>query len=158
MQSSIKIEHFWQIQSELIIGLNIQSNDRFPIVVGCSLRTNSGEIADIPARYLSSPGLSFWGVETVNSRFKYPPNSGFDGGWKGQIIFALYSDATFSKRIADTGWVNWYSNNLFMSSTAGLDARDEEIDWIIKNTYKGRTNEVWKALDGKTTINVFKRD
>ncbi len=156
MQSSIKIEHFWEIQSDLIVGLNIQSEEKFPVVVGCSLKTNSGEIVDIPTRFLSSPGLSFWGTERVDSRFKYPLNSGFEGDWKGQIIFALYTDATFSKRLADTGWINWYWNNMFMSSTAGLDDRDAKIDGIIKNQYKDRTDGVWSSLNEKKPIKIFK--
>lgn len=168
MQSEIKIEHFWQIQSELIIGLNIQSNERFPIVVGCSLRTNSGEIVDIPARFLLSPGISFWGTITVDSRFKYPdPMLESDwrrkmviplrpDGWFGEIIFAMYTDATFGKRFADTGWVRWYSEKLNMPSTVNTDDRDKGIDWIIKNQYKDRTDGVWRSLDEKKPINIFK--
>ena len=149
MYTGIKIEHFWQIQNKLIIGLNIQTIERFPIVVGCSLRPESKEIIDIPARYLISPGLSFWGEQTVDSRFKYPLQSGFNGDWAGQIIFALWEDETFNNRLADTGWVNWYSNNLFMSSTAYLDDRDEETDHIIKTHYKNRTENIWKSLNVK---------
>ena len=156
MYSSIKIEHFWKIQSDLIIGLNIQSNVNFPIVVGCSLRTSNREIVDIPARFLLSPGFSFWGKEEVDSKFKYPLDSGMTGDWQGQIIFALYADKTFSQRLADTGWVNWHSNNLFMSSTYGLDERDQEIDWIIKNIYKDRTDAIWRTPTDFKAINIFK--
>jgi hypothetical protein len=166
MNSVIKIEHFWKIQSNLIIGLNIQSSEEFPIVVGCSLRTNSGEIVDIPPRFLLSPGLSFWGTERVDSRFKYPAPT-FENdwtkkmiiplrpeGWFGEIIFALYIDTTFSRRLADTGWVGWHSEKLNMISYANTEKQEREIATIVENQYKDRTDDIWRAING-SSVKIF---
>ena len=159
MSSIIKIEDFWESGSNLCIGLTIQSREKFPIVVGCSLQNESREIVDIPARYLLSPGLALWGQESANHQFKYPKDA--QGlyeisGWKGRIIFALYSDSTFKNRLADTGWVEWNSFNRIGGSTAGLDDEDEIIGHAIKVKYLGRKKEVWTSLEDNSPIDIWK--
>lgn len=157
--NSIKLENFWTIGSQLILGIFVQSNEKFPIVVGCSLQTASNEIVDIPARYLFSSGFVFWGVEKVDRRFMYPKDALglFDtSGWNGKIIFALYTDSSFHNKLADTGWIEWNSYNLIGSSTAGLDNRDKEIDDIIENKYSVRNQNIWTSLIDKTPIDIWK--
>jgi len=159
MASNIKIEDFWTIQAGLLLGLSVQSSEKFPIVVGCSLQTGNGEIVDIPARYLLSPGFALWGQEKVDQRFRYPKDA--QGlyeisGWNGRIIFALYSESSFQNRLADTGWIVWDSSNLIGSSTAGLNDRDKEIDHILNNKYIGRKMDIWTSLKDQSPIDIWK--
>jgi len=158
MSSTIKIEDFWKGQTSLILGLSIQSSEKFPIVVGCSLQTDSGEIVDIPARFLLSPGYVFWGRESVDHRFKYPRDA--QGlyevsGWNGRIIFALYSDSSFKNRLADTGWIKWETSNRIGGSTAGLNDEDEIMEHILNTKYFVQQKNVWSSLEDNTPIEVW---
>lgn len=98
---------------------------------------------------LSSPGVTWWGQEIADSRFKYPKNSNPCDcwGWNGRVIFALYSDSSFNNRLADTGWVNWEMANLIGTSTGRhLDDRENEINDILDTKYSGRINGVYASL------------
>ena len=115
--------------------------DAFPVVVGCSLRTPEGMIVDVPAQRLSSPGRALWAVR---------PGDWGDDAWmnrygeeqSGHAIFAIYADAAFSERLADTGWLPFDAPCLIGSSHAALDeANDGLREWI------GVRANVWMPLE-----------
>lgn len=140
MGTSILIKDVFTGHASLAFGLSLESDARFPVVVGCSIRTSAGQIIDIPARYLISPGLALWSVRAPEECF-----IGLDAmpdSWVGHIIFAVYEDATFANRLADTGWVEWGAPFAIGSSTAGLDIQDQQME-----ARYGRRRDVWKSLN-----------
>lgn len=139
MPDRLDIEDTLYYHASIVYGLRIHSDRPFPLVVGCSIRTPKGEIIDLPARYLLSPGLALWKVKAPHECFM----GGFwqTGTWSGHIMFALWKDATFSQRLKDTGWVSWEAYGMIGGSTAGLDMQES----LIGNKYAGR-DEVWKPL------------
>jgi hypothetical protein len=157
-RSLVQIEDFWPHGASMIIGLRVQCTSRFPIVVGCSLETPEGEEVDLPARFLHSPGLALWGYEEVDDRFADPPGArgvGRISGWRGKIIFALYTDATHDHRLADTGWVPWSARNVFGSSLASVDHAERNIKSTIDTKYAGRIL-VWTSEQSGAPVDVFK--
>jgi hypothetical protein len=156
--SSISISDLWYRGRSLLIGLSVNSINNFPLVIGMSIQTPEGEIVDIPARYILSPGFSFWGQEQVDNRFAYPKDesSRFCNGWRGRIIFAVYSDSSFNHRLADTGWVEFDSINLMGSSLKGLDYQDDEIEHKRGSTYASRQAEVWASLGDRAPVDIWK--
>lgn len=139
MQDRLDIEDTLHYHASVVYGLRIQSDRPFPLVVGCSIRTPKGEIIDIPAHYLLSPGLALWKVKAP--RECLTGGSWQDGTWRGHIIFALWEDTTFSKRLTDTGWVPWEAYGMIGGSSAGLDMQES----LIGNKYADR-EKVWKPL------------
>lgn len=124
---SISISDTYHYHGSVVFGLTIQSDAPFPLVVGCSLRTEGGKIIDIPANRITEGGLAIWGIEaTADCARGGNPHYGCD--WCGHVIFALYRDETFSERLTDTGWIPWTAPWLIGGSTAGLDIQDEEIE------------------------------
>lgn len=161
MSSRIKIENYWTKGKSMLIGLSVESDEKFPIVVGCSLRSVEGEIVDIPARFLLSPGFALWGHERVDQRFTFPQRAKSKSDmfyWSGSIIFALYKDHTFATRLADTGWVEceWYSVNAFGSSQEWPNFDDDEILHAKKTKYFERAMEVWASLPDNSPIDIWK--
>ena len=156
--SSVLIEDLWTRGRSLLIGLSVNSDEKFPLVIGMSIQTPGGEVVDIPARYLLSPGFSLWGQEQVDNRFAYPVggSSSFCDGWRGRIIFAVYSDSSFNHRLADTGWVEFDSINLMGSSLKGLDYQDEEIERKRGSKYALRQAEVWATLGDRAPVDIWK--
>lgn len=142
--SSIQIIKQYPFHGSVLFGLLVDGAvDAFPLLVGCSLRPRLGEIVDLKARWLVSPGRALWKVQ-ADSRFRESGTnvSPMDSDWEGQIIFALYSDESFNERLADTGWVSWYAPWLIGSSAKGLDYMEEEIE----SSFAGRF-DVWKYID-----------
>lgn len=135
MPSTIQIDNLWTRGKYILIGLSVHSNEKFPLVVGCSMQACNGEIVDVPARMLLSQGYSFWGQECADN---------------------LYSDRTFTNRLADTGWVDWDSANLYGSSLKGLDYQDEVIKHNLDKKYKDRSSKIWETLNGDTDIDGWK--
>ena len=136
MTYSIRITDKWGYHASVVCGLNIAGPEKeFPLYVGCSLRTLKGEIVDIPARWLKSPGKAIWVIK-ADKRFK--TGEFHDGDWEGYVMLALWRNETFKERLADTGWIHWCAPYLIGSSTAGLDMSDE----FIKKEYAGRF-DVW---------------
>jgi predicted nucleic acid-binding Zn-ribbon protein len=86
----------------LAIGLTISSREKFPLVVGCSMRNREGKIVDLPPRLIKRNGKALWIQDFIPEECKYYE------GWEGEIIFALWSDNSFSNRLADTGWIHWF--------------------------------------------------
>lgn len=130
----------------IVFGLEVQGTAKeFPLVVGCSLLTRSGEGVDIPHRWIRTPGKALWGVkfpaEFVTNPGVTPVN---DRKMAGRIIFALWRDDKFRERLADTSWVNWDAYWLIGSSTAGMDMQDERI----KNEYGGM-DDAWIVSKSK---------
>jgi hypothetical protein len=139
---NIRIVDQFRYHASVVFGLDILApSSEFPLLVGCSLQNKNGEIIDVPARWLLSPGLALWQVK-VDSRLQ----SGVipQDGWHGRIIFALWRDDRHIERLADTGWVNWECYWLIGSSTKGLDMQDDSI----KSKYGDRM-KVWK--DGRSS-------
>ena len=87
--------------------------DIFPVYVGCSFRVNS-EIIDQPARWLKSPGKIVWEVNEDREKI-YRSRT-------GEVIFAVYSDDSFAKRLADTGWYKWQAFGSDVIGTAKTKA------------------------------------
>lgn len=159
MASNIKIETLITRSSYLLLGLSVQSNETFPLVVGCSLQNGDGEIFDIPARWILSEGIALWGQERVDIRFMYPKEIApytLCTGWEGNIIFALYSDSTFNNRLADTGWIKWESRNLIGSSLAGEEYEDPKLEAIINSQYLDRKKNIWGSLEDCRPIDIWK--
>ena len=50
--TNIKIENFWLSQNELCIGLSVQCNTKFPIVVKRGLQNYRSAIVDILIRHI----------------------------------------------------------------------------------------------------------
>lgn len=76
---------------------------RFPLIVGCSVRHESGKFTHLAGKPIAAPGemvfdfeIRFdtgpWGTVTPNPDM---PKS---------VIFALWPDTTFDKSLADTDW------------------------------------------------------
>lgn len=139
MQDRLDIEDTFHYHASVVYGLRIHSDRPFPLVVGCSIRTPNGAIIDIPARYLLSPGLTLWKVQAPHECLT--GGSWQDGTWRGHIIFALWEDATFSRRLVDTGWVPWEAHGMIGASTAGLDMQDG----FMERKYTGH-EKMWKPL------------
>jgi hypothetical protein len=139
MSYSITIVDKFHYHASVLFGLDIQGST-FPVFVGCSLLTPKGEVVDLPAQWLNTPGLALWKIK-ADDRFQNPaepnPMSAFTP-WYGKIIFALYTDDTFENRLTDTGWVEWSAQWLIGSSTKGLDMQDD----AIKRKY-GKRLDVW---------------
>jgi hypothetical protein len=120
------------------VGLSIAGpSGEFPLLVGCSLRTPKGEVRDLPAKWLTSPGLALWHFN-VDHEFKSEPQDPFSSV-RGEIIFALWRDNSFTERLCDTGWIRWTAPWLRGASAAGLDMQEAEI----QSKYKDRLN-VWR--------------
>jgi hypothetical protein len=141
-ESKIEICRVYPFHGAILVGLSVESKHKFPLVVGCSLRTTTGTIIDLPARRLKSPGLALWHIDapaecSLGEQPRHYPGL----GWQGQVIFALWTDSNFRERLADTGWVHWHAPWLIGHSTAGLQAVEEEIDSIY-----GERQDVWAPL------------
>ena len=96
-QSIINVVDIYELHKGIVVGLYIESHQRFPLVVGCSIRTPKGKVLDIPARVLKSPGLALWAVDApVECAMRAPDNSQVSE-WSGHIIFALWPDFSFAK-------------------------------------------------------------
>ena len=106
----VEIEEQLHYHSQVVFGLRVAAPDEtWPNVVGCSVRTRTGEIVDLPARWLSSGGRALW---VLNAPDDIGAGVAVDTGnpqegWNGQIIFALWPDEQFAQRLADTGWQSW---------------------------------------------------
>jgi len=126
----------FRYHGSVVFGLEITGPaERFPLFVGCSLRDAERTIHDLPARWIQSPGLALWTVKEFGTSFR--SGSMYDG-WHGQVIFALYSDDSFTSRLADTGWVNWSAPWLIGASVAGLEMQDEALE-----AKYGKRRQVW---------------
>jgi hypothetical protein len=122
--------------ASVVFGLEVEAPaEECPLVVGCSLRTTQGDIIDQPARWLSSAGLALWEIKAT-PEFKIGQHR--EDGWRGQVIFALWPDDRFSRRLADTGWLPCSAYWLVGASTAGLDMQDDNV----RRKYDGRFG-VW---------------
>lgn len=141
MATRILIEDTFKYHAGVCFGIAVASDAGFPLVVGCSVRTHAGQIIDIPARYLISPGRALWHVRAPEECFVGLEAS--SEPWVGHIIFAVYEDASFGNRLADTGWVEWGAPFAIGTSTAGLDMQDTEIE-----SRYGTRKDVWKPLHG----------
>lgn len=143
MPDRLDIEDVYEYSASLVYGLRIHSDRPFPLVVGCSIRTPKGAIIDLPARFLLSPGLALWKVKAPSECASDRLREHRVSAWEGSIIFALWEDATFSRRLADTGWVRWRMIDLVGTgaSTAGLDMQDRHME----DKYAGH-EKVWKPL------------
>ena len=143
MGHAITIENRFEYHMQVVFGLRVTaSDDRWPKVVGCSLRTREGEIVDLPARWLSSGGLALWKVDVPpGPQFRIGDRSSPIDGWEGQVIFALYSDDTFADRLTDAGWQHWHAPWLIGGSTKSLNYQDERV----QSKY-GSQLDVWHRL------------
>lgn len=141
MPDRLDIEDTFHYHASVVYGLRIHSDRPFPLVVGCSIRTPKGEVIDLPARYILSNGLALWNVkapsECASDRLREHRMS----AWEGGIIFALWEDATFSRRLVDTGWVPWEAHGMIGASAAGLDIQDG----FMERKYAGH-EKMWKPL------------
>jgi hypothetical protein len=138
----IAILDTYHYHASVVFGLSIKTREAFPLVVGCSLRTRSGRIIDLPARRLLKPGPALWAIDApaecaTEGRHSY----GTD--WSGDAIFALWRDSNFRERIADTGWIPWSAQGLIGSSTTGLAMQDE----AIRAKYGRDLDKAWGSLD-----------
>lgn len=139
-ENKIEIEKIYTYQDSLVVGLSINSYEEFPLVIGCSIRNKEGVIIDIPARFIKKKGAALW-VEKNIPKTCQIIEKGKGCSWEGEIIFALWLNNSLSKRLADTGWVQWYIPWMIGASTAGLDMQDEEI----KSKYSD-VMDVWSAI------------
>lgn len=127
MGYSITIKNQFVYHASVVFGLNIEGRG-FPLLVGCSLLTPKGEVVDLPAKWLKSPGLAIWTYE-ADARFLHKPGvEPCDRVWLGRIKFALWRDDTFTERLADTDWVRWETFYLIGTSTAGVNMSDDHIE------------------------------
>jgi len=99
------------MKNSVVFGLEVVAPDKyFPLVIGCSLQTEEG-IQDIPAHSIEKEGLIRWELNISNGFVHF-----IDWNKKSdsRIIFALYKDADFKERLADTGWINYRCNARFI--------------------------------------------
>jgi hypothetical protein len=137
---SIQIVDQFHYHASVVFGLDVlASNSEFPLLVGCSLKTLHGEIVDVPARWIKSPGLALWeirpGTEFIRNPDTLPIN---DRVMAGTIIFALWRNDSFTESLGDTGWIDWEAIWLIGSSTKSMDMQDEHI----QRKY-GTRRDVW---------------
>jgi len=116
----------YKVHKGIVVGLYVESHRNFPLVVGCSIRSPRGIVLDIPARVLKSPGLALWAIDAP-AECATQPNVPQASEWRGDIIFALWANFSFTKSLADTGWVHWDAFWLIGSSLASLRAQEEDI-------------------------------
>ncbi len=133
MTSKITIIEQFGFHQSTVVALSIETLNSFPLIVGCSVKSASGEITDIPARLLLHSGTVLWGGVTApdNCKMDQKDRSPY---WQGQIMFALWQDETFTTRLADTGWVDWRAPYLIGASMVSIDwATDSIIEKYGKN-------------------------
>lgn len=136
---SITIEDTFTYTRAILFGLDIVGASKsFPLVIGCSAIDQQGNIVNIPHREIVSPGLALWQIKTneLEGKFRVGGQPPFNDAYAGQIIFALWENATFTNRLADTGWHNWQTVNLTGSSTVGLDYMEDGIKMKYGNRMK----------------------
>lgn len=109
----------------ILVGLRIDAHAETRLVVGCSIRTPAGDMIDLPARYVDRDGLAWWG--RVDGPDECRTGEYVDSDWRGDIIFALYSDSTFADRLSDTGWTPWHAMWMIGSSRAGIDYTENYV-------------------------------
>ena len=109
---SVRILHSFDYNGQPIFGLDV-AGPAFPRVVGCSLRTTSGRIIDIPARRLRTAGHALWPVSIPDKAlFLQGENPIGVRHCAGEVIFALWDSDRYERRLADTGWVRWDTNRV----------------------------------------------
>lgn len=133
----IRIVDQFHYSMSVVFGLSVEGPAAlFPLVLGSSLRTEQGDVVDLPAKRIVSPGPAIWSIaDEIDGRFKTGRASDYSLRADGEIIFALWRDDSFTERFADTGWQRWQAIHLPPgSSTAGLDMQD----WQIQTGYASR--------------------
>jgi hypothetical protein len=142
---SILIEDVYKFFTTLAFGFRVSGPD-FPLVIGCSLMNARGEIDDLPPQLINSDGLAIWQIKLLDDVKiqKYQIGEKDLSGvtdYAGRIMFALWPDTTFTRRLSDTGWINWETTSTVVgASTAGLDMQDAEI----RSKYAGRLQALTK--------------
>jgi hypothetical protein len=118
----IEVVDQFHYQASVLFGLQVAAPaEKWPLVVGCSLRTPHGDIIDEPARRLSPTGLALWEIK-ASSEFKVGPHRE-DGGWvRSSLRTGLTTVFSLVGRYRLAPW-----NAIWMigASTYGLDAQDE---------------------------------
>ena len=93
--------------ASIICGLTIAGNSRwFPVIVLCGLRTRRGQVVELPARWIVSPGRSIWRI-VASKEFQQGRGSAYTQRWGGEVRFAVFRDPSLEDRLADTGWNRW---------------------------------------------------
>lgn len=135
--------HQWQ----QVFGLSVGGPEReFPLLVGCSLKTPRGEVRDIPARWIGSPGLALWRL-SGGSEFRTCPEDPCGTSLRGEVIFKLWRDDGFAECLAQTGWLDWAAPGELEPGPKGgayaaydLDLQEEQMD----RKYGGR-RDAWNT-------------
>lgn len=136
----VQIADQFSSTDQVVFGLKVEGDrKKFPLVVGASLRRRDGEVVDLPPRKLSSAGYASWEVRPIPPGFQV--STAREDGKAGLIMFALWRDASFQERLADTGWVTWEAPWLVGASTAGVEMREREM-----NERYGARQHVWSAV------------
>lgn len=91
--------------THIYFGLKIMS-PQLPVVVGCSFQALTGKIIDIPIRYLKENGECLWIMEYMKGE-NLDDFMVTEHELGGFVRFSLWSDETFSERLADTDWKMW---------------------------------------------------
>ncbi len=138
---TIKIVDKYEYHSGVNLGLQVAGpRVAFPLLVGCSFRTNAGKLHDLPARWLSSPGLALWDFN-IDHFCKDPKTSEFRL-ILGDVIFALWADERFTERLCDTGWQPWAIPWVLNGHTAITETQEEQMRFKY-----ARRLHAWSSLD-----------
>jgi hypothetical protein len=101
--------------------------------VGCSVRGTDGVEHGMGLHKCRTPDIVVWEIRIPSSCSIGPQR-----GLRGEVIFALWTDDQFTRRIASTGWIAFNSPWLGGSSGKSADYADA--------TYRERYGEieVWR--------------
>jgi len=125
--SQIEVLDVFSYHGSVSFGLSVKSNLLFPLLVGCSLRTVDGAVIDVPAKWISSSGLALWSLEAPPECRASAEQAGYNDSWQGAVIFALWEDLSWTRRLCDTGWIPWTAPFLIGASTKPLDSQDADV-------------------------------
>lgn len=126
-QATIRVLDIYPFHRKIAVGLDIRSSGRFPLIVGCSVRSDDARIIDIPSRVLGSEGIAIWEMEAPDECGRCDAGNSRPYEWGGEVLFALWPDNAYTNRLADTGWVKWAAPWMVGHSQAGAIHQEGEI-------------------------------
>lgn len=126
----------YAFHGSVVFGFDVQGDG--PLVMGCTVVTREGKEIDLRAQDLARVGR-------VLCHLKAPHETAYQDaigrGWEGKVMFALWPDRNWNKRLADTGWIPWEAQDLIGSSIKGLEMQEDEMRAKYKDATKVRFAE-----------------
>lgn len=130
--ASITLLDTYGFHGSTVFGFDIQA-ERFPVILGCTARTNEKKEIDFPAQNVEKPGKLLVALSAPAETRK---EDGTGRWWEGDVMMALWPDLNTKQRLADTGWIRWRAEYLIGASIAGVEMQEEEIRAKYKDTQR----------------------